>query len=227
MIKVTKPCPPREKEFIFTEGIDYFTTGRTSIWGAEDKETSNVLKKTEMRGRWLNLGAGDGRYNLELLKKVDSLTVADIDESALSKLWHVTPEQYRPKLGTSVFDISKKFPFETASFDGIFSTGILHLFPKEVFKKIFKEADRILKPRGKIIIDFATDIKRIGLDGNLIKFVDEPNYTFKEAGDFLKEVFKDYKIRLYESEVAPGNVKANPPYLFSCKFFILVGEKKD
>ncbi len=226
MLKITTPRLPEEKKFIFTAGIDYFQSGRDSIWGAEDKDTLHLLKKTEMRGRWLNLAAGDGRYNLALLKKVDSLTVADIDESALSKLWHTTPVEYRSKLGINIFDLTKKFPFESSSFDGIFSTGILHLFPKEIFKKIFKEIDRILKPRGRLIMDFATDMKRTGLDGKSITFGDGPNYTLEEAEVFLKEVFKDYKIRVYKSEVPPQSVKGNPSYTFTCKFIILVADKK-
>ena len=159
MKKVTKPCKPDNKGFIFTEGINYFATGETSIWGIGDKETLKLLYQEEIKGKWLNLAAGDGRYNLNLLKKADFVVASDIDESALSKLWHTTPESYRTKLEIKVFDITKSIPFDDASFDGIFCAGILHLFPRDIFRKIFYEMDRILKPNGKIIIDFATDIK--------------------------------------------------------------------
>ncbi len=161
MERITKPTKPEEKKHIFTEGIDYFTTGKTSIWGLDDKDTKQLLKKIEIHGKWLNLAAGDGRYNLNLLEKADFVVAGDIDESAISKLWHNTPEEYKAKLDTKAFNITKKFPFEDNSFEGIFCTGTLHLFPKEVLQKIISEIDRILKPNGKVIIDFATDIKRI------------------------------------------------------------------
>jgi ubiquinone/menaquinone biosynthesis C-methylase UbiE len=227
MKKVTKPCKPDNKRFIFTEGINYFTTGETSIWGTGDNETLEFLEKEEIKGKWLNLAAGDGRYNLNLLKKADFVVASDIDESALSKLYHTTPEKYRARLETKVFDVTKPFPFDDASFDGIFCAGILHLFSRDIFRKIFHEMDRILKSEGKAIIDFATDIKRVSPDGKLIVFGNEPQYTLDEAKELLKEIFKKYKIRIQELQVFEEEFKAsNPPYKFSCKGVLLVAEKK-
>jgi len=224
--KITKPLDAKDKAGIFTEGINYFVTGENSIWGKGDKETLEFLDKEEIKGKWLNLASGDGRYNLNLLKKANFVVASDIDESALSKLWHTTPEEYRNKLETKVFDIVKPFPFEGNSFDGIFCAGTLHLFPVEVFKKIIKEIDRILKPGGKIIIDFATDIKRISSEGKLITFGDEPLYTLEEAKILLKELFKDYKTMINELSVFEEDFKAcNPPYKFTCRGVLLVAEK--
>lgn len=226
MIKITKPCKPDNKKCIFTEGINYFNTGETSIWGEGDKETLEFLDKEEVKGIWLNLAAGDGRYNLNLLKKAGSVVASDIDESALSKLYYKTPEKYRLKLEIKVFNMTKTFPFSDASFDGIFCAGVLHLFPRDIFRKIFYEMDRILKPKGKIIIDFATDIKRISPDGKLIVFGDEPQYTLDEAKELLKDVFKKYKIRIHELQVFEEEFKAaDPPYKFSSKGVLLVAIK--
>ena len=226
MKKIAKPHKPNNKRCIFTEGINYFTTGETSIWGTGDKETLEFLDKEKIKGKWLNLAAGDGRYNLNLLKKADFVVASDIDESALSKLWHTTPEKYRTKLEIKVFVITKPFPFDDVSFDGVFCAGILHLFPRDIFRKIFYEIDRILKPKGKIIIDFATDIKRVSPDGKLIVFENEPQYTLDEAKELLKETFKKYKIKIQELQVFEEEFKAsNPPYKFSCKGVLLVAEK--
>ena len=57
-----------------------------SIWGREDSDTVKILNRLELKGRWLNLAAGDGRYNSLLLSKVEHLVVADIDSKALKKL---------------------------------------------------------------------------------------------------------------------------------------------
>lgn len=226
MKKIIKPYKPREDKYIFTEGINYFETGKVSIWGTGDKDTLKLLKKIEIRGKWLNLAAGDGRYNLNLLKKADFVVASDIDASALSKLWHNTPEKYRTKLDTKVFDITKKFPFENNSFDGVFCTGTLHLFPKEILRKIFLEIDRVLKSNGRVIIDFATDIKRISPDGKLITFGNEPLYTLEEAKTTLKNLFKNYEVKMYESEVIGDFQKANSPYTLNCKFIIVIADKK-
>ena len=84
MKKITKHHKPEEDEYIFTEGINYFETSKVSIWGTGDKDTLELLKKVEIRGKWLNLAAGDGRYNLNLLEKADFVVASDIDD-CLSK----------------------------------------------------------------------------------------------------------------------------------------------
>ena len=226
MDKITKPVKPEEDKFIFTGGIDYFTTGKTSIWGLGDEDTLHLFKKIEIHGRWLNLAAGDGRYNLNLLEKADFVIASDIDKSALSKLWHNAPEKYKAKLSTNVFDITKKFPLENNSFDGIFCTGALHLFPKEVLQQIISEIDRVLKPKGRLIIDFATDIKRTSPSGKLITFGKEPLYTLESAKITLKNLFRNYQIKIYESEVVEDFEAANPPYTLNCIFVILIADKK-
>lgn len=185
MKKITKPREPEEEKYIFTEGIDYSKTDKTSIWGTGDKDTLELLKKIEIHGKWSNLAAGDGRYNLNLLEKADFVVASDIDESALNKLRQNTPDKYKPKLQTEVFDITKKFSFDNASFDGVFCTDTLHLFPKEILRQIFSEINRILKPSGRILIDFATDIQRILPDGKLYLRKSEPQYTIKES-DIIK-----------------------------------------
>ncbi len=136
MKKITKVHKPKENKYIFTEGINYFETGKTSIWGTGDKDTLELLRKIKIHGKCLNLAAGDGRYNLNLLKKTNFVLASDIDEGALSKLLHNTPKKYKKKLDTKAFDITKKFPFESGQFDSIFCTGTLHLFPKKVLQQI-------------------------------------------------------------------------------------------
>lgn len=226
MKKITKPREPEEDRYIFTEGIDYSKTGKTSIWGLGDKDTLELLKNTEVRGKWLNLAAGDWGYTSNLLKKADFVVASDIDESALNKLWQNTPKQYVEKLETKVFNITKRFPFENNEFDGVFCTGTLHLFPKDILQTIFLEINRVLKPHGKIIIDFATDIKRVLRNGKLVTFGKEPLYTLEEAKTILKKLFKNYKIKMLKSEVPEYLTRTKPPYKFSSKFILLVADKK-
>ena len=225
MKKITTPLKPDEKNNIFTEGINYFETDKTSIWGKGDKATIQLLKKTEIRGKWLNLASGDGRYNLNLLKKVDFVIASDIDRSALSKLWHTTPENYRNKLDTNVFDITQRFPFENNTFDGVFCSGTLHLFTKPVLKHVLREIDRVLIPEGRIIIDFATDMKRTSPEGNSVIFGEEPLYSLKDAISTLKDYLKRYSIQLHVSEFTENFKKANPSYLLTCKFIVVIGKK--
>ncbi|MDZ7798255.1 MAG: class I SAM-dependent methyltransferase [Patescibacteria group bacterium] len=222
----TKLREPDEENYVFTEGIDYSKTEKKFIWGTGDKDTLELLNDIKIRGKWLNLAAGDGRYNLNLLEKVNSVVASDIDEGALGKLKQNTPNELREKLQTEIFDITKPFPFEDESFDGVFCTGTLHLFPTEILQQIILEIDRILKSNGKLIIDFATDIKRILPDGKLYIRKSEPQYTAEEAAKFLRELLHNYQIQIVESEVPEEEIKTRGfVYRFSCKFILLTADK--
>lgn len=212
----------------FPENIDYSKTGNLSIWGTGDKDTFELLDKIEIRGKWLNLAAGDGRYNLKLLEKADYVVASDINGCALAKLSRTTPERYKSKLQTKAFDLTRRFPFEDGAFDGVFCSGTLHFFSKEVLKRVFTEINRVLKPRGKIMIDFATDVRRILPDGSALVKMGEPGYKQEEAAKFLEESFRDYKIETRRSKVDEDNVKIdeNLAYKFSCNYILLIGEKK-
>lgn len=225
-MKKAKPYLANEREFIFTEGIDYLSTGKPSIWGGGDKKTLEVIGKRDFNGRWLNLAAGDGRYNNFLLKRASEVVVTDLDPGALDKLKVNTPENLKNKLKTKVFNILDTFPFEDRCFDGVFSTGTLHLFPKEKLIEIFKEIDRVLKPRGDIFIDFATDIKRILPSGKLKIKVNETRYTISEAKELLKKLLPNYTLKMIKSEVPEEVVKIGKlQYIFSCRFLLVVGNK--
>ncbi len=225
MKMIKTPYPPDEARYKFTEGLDYSKTGPDSIWGAGYDKTLGLLKRIKLHGKWLNLAAGDGRYNLNLLKKADFVVASDIDESALSKLWHNTPKEYKKKLDTKAFDMTKKFPFEDSEFNGVFCTGILHLFPKEVLKKVVFEVNRILKSHGTIIFEFPANIKRISKDGKFIKFGKEHSYTVDEAKRTLRNLFKGYKIEMYETEAWEDFKEAKPPFKFSWTVVGFVAEK--
>jgi SAM-dependent methyltransferase len=227
MKKAQKFREPEEEKHIFTEGVDYFKTGKVSIWGHGDKDTLDLLNKTGIHGRWLNLAAGDGRYNLDLLKKADFVIASDIDESALRKLWDNTPVIHRTKLDTKVFDINQRFPFEDESFEGAFCASILHYFPKKILQKIISEIDRILKSDGKIIIEFATDIKRVLPDGKLYVRKSEPQYTFEEGKEILSELLNNYRVKIIKSEVPPEEIKTYRfVYSLSCQLVLLIANKK-
>ena len=224
---VVKPHKPDARKCIFTEGIIYFETSPKSIWGPGDKITLEHLNTAQISGKWLNLAAGDGRYNTEILKKADFVVASDIDECALSKLRHVTPQEHKMKLQTSVFDISKDFPFDDSTFDGVFCTGTLHLFPQKILQRILKEIDRVIKPEGKIILDFATDVRRVMRDGKLYARKSDPKYTIEDAEKLLGEHFKNYSLQILKSEVIDEDFKTKKrAYKFSCNFILIAGEKK-
>jgi len=226
MDKVTSPYPAQDDKHIFTEGINYHDTGSDSIWGSEDHATVQALSITPIKGRWLNVCAGDGRFNVRLLEKADEVVAFDIDPSALSKLREVTREDLRKKLVLQTGNVTEHFPFEDSSFDGVFCTGTLHLFPETILRHITSEIDRVLRPHGKIILDYATDIKREFPDGSLYVVPGEPNPTLEEGMRLLKDCFPGYQTNVASSSVEPEEVVTpKHRYIFSSNFFLFTGQK--
>ncbi|MBU3925347.1 class I SAM-dependent methyltransferase [Patescibacteria group bacterium] len=218
---------PNEQENIYTDDVDYANTPDDSVWGTEDKATNDLLQSAKITGKWLNLCAGDGRFNNHLLSNANEVIAVDIDENALQKLIRITPKTLKNKLSTKAMNVTKPFPFEDNTFDGVFCIGTLHLFPKLIFKNIFDEIERVLKHGGQIIIDFATDIKRTYPDGSLWIVKNEPNYTLKTALAFLKEAFKDYKVNIITDKVNPEKVKLDDKeYIFTSNFILVDAIKK-
>ena len=128
---------------------------------------------------------------------------------------------------TEVFDITKKFPFEDNTFDGTFCTCTLHLFPEKILRQIFSEISRVLKPKGRILFDFATDISRILPNGKRYIKKSETQYKHEEVTKLLKKLLKNYQVQIVESEVPEEEIKMQGfAYKFSCKFILLTADKK-
>lgn len=222
-----KIIKPDFNNFIIAEGSDYLNTGKTSIWGEGDPDTIKYLNGVTLKGKWLNVAAGDGRYNNLLLKKADKVVAGDIDPNALEKLKRNTPQDLQFKLSLIVFDITKLFPFESGVFDGIFCVGTLHLFPPVLLKSIFSEFNRVLKPKGTIIIDFATDIERTFPNGSKkVEPKNRPKYQLDEAIKLVGSYFRSYQKKFIKSSVVEDRTQiktdvANFGYIFRCNYFLM------
>ncbi len=216
----------KKNKFIFNEGIDYFKEGNQSIWGAGDSETIKLLKKTNINGHWLNLAAGDGRYNNLFINKAAKVTAADIDEGALNKLFFLTPKNQQKKLDLKTLNIIKKFPFKDSSFDGILATGILYLFPEAILSRIFKEIFRVLKKGGALVFDFATDRKKTTIEGRTIKN-NQVRYNNRQAEKLINKLMSDYEFKIIKSEVPQElTTIGSKKYYFSCNFLLVSGIKR-
>ncbi len=196
---------------------------KKSIWGKGEKITLTVLKKEKLNGAWLDLAAGDGRYVTELLDKVDQLIVSDIDEKALEIISENYPNH--PKLKIQIFDMTQKLPFVGKQFDGVFCVGTLHIFGAQQLKFIFSEIKRVLKPKGKIIIDFGADIKREYF-GEVKKYKNLPEYTLDQAKKILRNLLPGYAMKMYQSNFY-DDLRTDPEFPVSSKgkIILFLGQK--
>lgn len=198
-----------------------------SKWGEEEKETIQAIEKIAFKGRILNIAAGDGRFNEELLKLADEVVAVDINEEELKELEEKCPKELKDKLNIKSMDITKRFPFEENTFDGIFCTGTLHLFDVETIKTILKEIKRILKNNGKILLDFATDISRLDSNNNLVVFDNEGNYTVEQAIKLFENNLKNFIINIEVASFKEENLEERTGYnSIDGKFLIISGESR-
>ncbi len=197
----------------------------SSIWGEGDRLTLNLLRKKALNGKWLDLAAGEGRYVSEILKKADHLVVSDIDKKELDKIQKLVPKEAKSKVKSVPFDLTKKFPFKEKYFDGVFCTGTLHMFSQGVLYHIFGEIYRVLKPKGTVILDFATSVKRTERNK---KMIDEKCYKHGIAKRLLIDLTRQYRIKMYGSTFEDGLTEI-PGYgwITRGRFILLVGRKRN
>ncbi len=224
---MAKPFKADESNYIFTEGIDYSKTSKSSIWGEEDSSTKNMLKRlVKPDSKWVNLASGDGRYNTLILQTASEVTDIDIDEGALEKLYENTPTEIQHKLVLKSFNIIEPFPLLSNSYDGLFSSGTLYLFPEEIFINIAREISRILKVGGYLALEWAINIKRVSPKGESVIFGTEPLYDKDKAIQVTQKAFPNFQLKYLDGEKIYSNEReANPPYEFYCETLLLEGKK--
>ena len=193
-----------------------------SKWGIEEKETIEAINNIGFSGNILNIAAGDGRFNNRLLELSDSVTAIDIDNSELESLEENCPKDLLDKLYTKAVDITQKLPFQDEAFDGVFCTGTLHLFDRDTIIKILQEIKRVLKTKGKIVLDFATDIKRLDKNQNQVVFEGEGNYTTDEAVSLFEEQLKEISLNIEIATFMEENLEDDAGYNYISGNFLII-----
>lgn len=198
-----------------------------SKWGIEEKETLDVIDRIEFCGDILNVACGDERFNNKLLEVAEKVIAVDLDEDELKNLEKNCPPEFKNKLQTKKIDIRNKFVFDDETFDGVFCTGTLHLFESKIIIKILKEMKRVLKKNGKIVFDFATDIKRVDKNGKSVVFKDEGNYRLEESIEFFEKQLKDFDFHIDTSTFLEEDLDSQAGYQYiRGNFLIISGMKK-
>ena len=196
-----------------------------SKWGNEESQTLAVINSFDNLGNVLNVAAGDGRFINELLKRSNRLTAIDIDENELELLKSSCKEEYLNKLTLQKVDIRNKFPYNNETYDTIFCTGTLHLFNKDAISFIINEMTRCLKLCGILIMDFATDIKRLDENDNKVVFDNECGYTLEEATTLFKELLNDYLLDINKYTFYETNLKDAGYSSIEGNFIVIIGKK--
>lgn len=196
------------------------------FWGSEDQVVVRLLNSTVTGGHWLNLGAGDGRYNNVIIKKADKVTAVDINISELNKIINNTIVAFYPKLSLCCCDLLQVFPFKASSLDGVFSSGTVHLFSPEKLIHIFDEVYDILNPCGKFVFSFTTNISRVNVKNNeKIYLTNEYSWKYQEAMNKIKNMINNkFYINKFEYRKQGPFVTTgyyNKTYKFKCHYILM------
>ena len=197
-----------------------------SKWGNEEIETLEVINNAGFLGNVLDVAAGDGRFLNKLLSNSNYVTAVDIDKNELVTLRDNCPKEYLSKLKLDVIDITKRFPYQENTFDTIFCTGTLHLFDKKTISSILEEMKRCLKSNGVLIIDFATDIKRLDNNGNEVIFEGEGSYSTEEAISLFNELINDLSLNIQVATFKEDNLDEAGYNSITGNFLIVTGKKE-
>ena len=103
-----------------------------------------IEKYLQPKARVLELGTGAGQDGLWLESNGFDVTLTDADDVAFKEISNRSAKGSNPKL----MDITKSFPFDENSFDGVYAQLVLHYFDDEMMYKIMAEIKRVLKPGG-------------------------------------------------------------------------------
>lgn len=178
--------------------VDYEAVPNQSTWGNEEQETLTALESLSPKGRWINLGAGDGRFNAHLLKLGLEVIASDNDQRAIDKLARLTPPEFAHKLTVLNLDITQPFPFHDSELQGCFCTATLHIFDAPTVQFIISEMVRVVGSCGKILIDFRTDIERRLPDGGLYRLPGETSYSTEAGRTLLERSFAGHPVKMLQ-----------------------------
>ncbi len=119
--------------------------------------------------------------------------LADKDRTAI----RATARRLRsPRISVRAIDLRKRHPFAGASFDGVLCTGTLHLLRPAIVKRALCETDRVLRPGGFLVLDFATETQRRYPGGPWARTPGEPRYTREKAERLLRGTLRGYFVTL-------------------------------
>jgi ubiquinone/menaquinone biosynthesis C-methylase UbiE len=126
----------------------FFSGVQESDWYGRFLEP--VVQEVPDGSRVLDIGTGSGKL-LQLLHEQKSCIVAGTD---LSKSMLAAAERKLKNSGAKLIRTTEKppYPFEENHFDCATICNLLFLLPQEAGMSILKEAQRLVKPDGKIII---------------------------------------------------------------------------
>ncbi len=135
---------------LFNDEFKNIDTSQLEPWQASYMERiHNDITKNARKGKFVELGAGDGRISAELAKEGYDVVACDIADISIKLIEDTKKRLKLNNLSAKQCDVTK-LPFKDQEFDGAIANSILeHLEDEET---ALSEWSRVLKPGGRILI---------------------------------------------------------------------------
>lgn len=165
------------------------------------RESIRILDP-QINDKILIIGAGTG-LDLYYLKECNHITATDITPSMVSMI-KLRARNLKMTVNTHVMD-GRNLQFDDNSFDGVILHLILAVIPDPV--QCLREAERVLKPGGKIIIfdKFARDNVKISKVRKMVNLL--TNFLFSDITRKPAEIIgKTQLVKIYEKDALLGGL---------------------
>jgi len=206
-----------------------------------------ILEKIPLSSRILEVACGTGHTSTLLHKKGYRFIACDLTQAMMQQAQRIFFN--KPNAPIFIEANAKQLPFANNTFDLVISTRFLHLFSYSEQEEILAQMIRVLKPGGKILIDFDNWLSRWLLVlpyfiYNVLRYHRVAAHNFYNRIGPTKQILKDLSVIVTETKgvggthlVIPaffskalakalGNLHKHPPLRVLSEQFILFGYKK-
>lgn len=138
----------------------------------------------------LELGCGTGNDAARLARMGFDVTATDFSAQAIKR----ASERFG-SLGIMFrgVDMAEPLPFPSGSFDALMSNVSLHMFNDRQTRQIFREAARVVRPDGLLLLHVNSDADRsLREKRRLVSRELEPNYVLEESGQTVRFFSREY-----------------------------------
>lgn len=171
-----------------------------SVW---DNKPNNLLQKIYTKvnasGNFLDLGCGQGRDSLFMLKKGFNVTMVDKSEEKIKKIKEYIQKNNLPKDKISLYCQNiGNYNIESNKFDIINAFNSLQFLPKKESLQMIDKIKKSLKNKGYVIISSFT------VNDPLYEKTTNNSRCFFESQE-LRKLFSDFNIIFYKEGLIEEN----------------------
>jgi len=138
----------------------------------------------------LELGCGTGNDAARLARMGFAVTATDFSTQAIKR----ASERFG-SLGIAfrVVDMAQRLPFPSGSFDALMTNVAVHMFSDRQTRQIFKEAARVVRPDGLLLLHVNSEADRSLRERRRpVARELEPSYVLEESGQTVRFFSREY-----------------------------------